>query len=132
MERNRKNTIIIIIALVISVVGLGIAFAAFSTTLTINGSASVEASKWEVVFEGTTSTTTLANPTITGSASVITAPTIKNSATEISNYSVSLATPGDSVTYNFKIHNKGDYAADVSTLTIAGFSSSLPIDAVNS
>ena len=122
MEKNRKTTIMIIAALLISIVGLGIAFAAFSTTLTINGSASVEASKWEVVFEGTTSTTTLAAPTITGSATEVTHPTIKNNSTEISNYSVTLATPGDSITYNFKIHNKGDYAANVSTLTISGVS----------
>ena len=120
MEKNRKITIILVITLIISVIGLGIAFAAFSTTLNINGNATVESSSWKVVFEGTTSTTTLAAPTLTGTATEVTHPTIKNNSTEISNYSVTLMTPGDSVTYNFKIHNKGDYAADVSTLTIAG------------
>ena len=122
MEKNRKTTIMIIATLVISIVGLGIAFAAFSTTLNINGNATVEASAWKVVFEGTTSTTTLAAPITTGTATEVTHPTIKNNATEISNYSVSLMTPGDSVTYNFKIHNDGDFAASVSSVTISGVS----------
>ena len=118
--KDRKLTIAIIAVLVISILGLGIAFAAFSQTLTINGSAEVEASKWQVVFEGMTNTSTIDAPTTSGTAEEVTHPTIKNDATEISTYSVSLKTPGDSITYNFKIHNKGDYAADVSTLTISG------------
>ena len=32
--------------------------------------------------------------------------------------SVTLTTPGDSVTYNFKVHNKGDYAGDVSSIVM--------------
>ena len=52
--RYKKITIAIVAVLVISVIGLGIAFAAFSQTLTINGGASVQASQWKVVFEGIT------------------------------------------------------------------------------
>ena len=120
MFRDKKLTIAIIVVLIISVIGLGIAFAAFSQTLTINGTGTVESSKWQVVFEGMTNPNIIDDPVLTGSAKEVTHPTIKNNSTEISNYSVTLATPGDSITYNFKIHNKGDYAADVSTLTIAG------------
>ena len=115
---NRKITIAIIIVLVIATVSLGIAFATFSTTLNITGTASVESSTWNIVFEGITNPNTLDAPTITGTAEVITAPTIKNNATEISNYAVALKTPGDSVTYNFRIHNKGDYAADLTSLRV--------------
>ena len=118
--KDRKLTIAIIIVLIISVIGLGIAFAAFSQTLTINGTGTVESSKWQVVFEGADGSNTLGAPTLTGTAQVVTAPTIKNSDTEISTYSVSLKTPGDSITYNFKIHNKGDFAANLSSLTISG------------
>ena len=118
--KDKKTMIIVIIALIVSIIGLGIAFAAFSQTLTITGSAEVEATNWEVVFEGTDGSATLGAPTLTGSASVTTAPTIKNNQTEISNYAVSLKTPGDSVTYNFKIHNKGSFAANLSSLTISG------------
>ena len=121
MFRDKKITIAIIIVLIISVIGLGIAFAAFSQTLTINGTGTVESSSWGVVFEGLDGSSTLGAPTLTGTAQVITAPTIKNNQTEISTYEVSLKTPGDSVTYNFKIHNKGDYAADLTSLTVAGY-----------
>ena len=119
--KDRKLTIAIIAVLMISLVGIGIAFAAFSQTLTINGSAEVEASKWQVVFEGVTNASTIDAPTTSGTATEITRPTIKNNDTEISTYSVSLKTPGDSITYNFKIHNKGDFAANLSSLTISIF-----------
>ena len=130
--KDRKTMIVIIIALIISIIGLGIAFAAFSQTLTINGNATVEATNWEVVFEGMTSASTIDIPTTTGTAQEITRPTIKNNATEISTYSVSLQTPGDSVTYNFKVHNKGSFAANLGTLTISGVNKPLsPISGAN-
>ena len=118
--KDRKTMIIVIIALIVSVIGLGIAFAAFSQTLTINGSAQVEASNWEVVFEGMTNAGALDNPTIVGTAEEVTHPSIKNNSTEISTYEVILKSPGDSITYNFKIHNKGSYAANLESLTISG------------
>ena len=117
--KNRKITIAVIAVLVISVLGIGIAFAAFSRSLTINGNGTIENSKWEVVFEGLTNTDTLDGPEIVGSAAVTTAPTIKNNATEISSFVASLRSPGDSITYNFKIHNTGDYAATVSSVVMA-------------
>ena len=120
MSKDKKLTILIILIVTLSLVGIGIAFAAFSQTLTINGSAEVEASSWQVVFEGMTNVNTIDSPTTTGTASEVTHPTIKNNSTEISTYSVSLKTPGDSITYNFKIHNKGDFAANLSSLTISG------------
>ena len=128
MFRDKKITIAIIAILVISIIGLGIAFAAFSQTLTINGTGTVESSSWGVVFEGLDGSSTLGAPTLTGSAQVITAPTIKNNQTEISTYEVSLKTPGDSVTYNFKIHNKGDYAADITSIVVAGYENPWKID----
>ena len=118
MFRDKKITIAIIAILMISVIGLGIAFAAFSQTLTINGTGTVEASKWQVVFEGMTNVNTIDAPTLVGTAAEVTHPTIKNDSTEISNYAITLKSPGDSVTYYFKIHNKGDYAANLEDIHI--------------
>ena len=118
--KDRKIMIIVIITLIVSVIGLGIAFATFSQTLTINGNASVEASNWEIVFEGMTNASSLDNPTVVGTAEEVTHPSIKNNSTEISTYEVLLKTPGDSITYNFKVHNKGSYAANLASLTISG------------
>ena len=55
MERKRGTTVAVVAALIIAVVSLGIAFAAFSSTLTINGSATVQTSNWKIYF--TTSST---------------------------------------------------------------------------
>ena len=120
MNKDKKLTILIILIVTLALVGIGIAFAAFSQTLTINGSAEVEASSWKVVFEGMTNVNTIDAPATVGTAAEVTHPTIKNNSTEISTYEVSLKTPGDSITYNFKIHNKGDFAANLSSLTISG------------
>ena len=118
--KDRKIMIIVIITLIVSVIGLGIAFATFSQTLNISGNAEVEATNWEIVFEGMTNASSLDNPTIVGTAEEVTHPSIKNNSTEISNYEVLLKTPGDSITYNFKVHNKGSYAANLASLTISG------------
>ena len=118
--RNKKIEIVILIIIILSLVGIGIAFAAFSQTLTINGTGTVESSSWSVVFEGLTNPNTIDAPTLVGTAAEVTHPTIKNDSTEISNYEVTLKSPGDMVIYNFKIHNKGDYAANLTSLTVAG------------
>ena len=115
---NRKISIIIVIVLVVAIVSLGVAFAAFSTTLNITGHATVESTSWNIVFEGITNENILDAPTLTGRAAVTTVPTIKNNATEISSYAVTLQAPGDSVTYNFKVHNKGSFAASVTSIVI--------------
>ena len=120
MNKDKRLTILIILIVTLSLIGIGIAFAAFSQTLTINGSAEVEASSWQVVFEGMTNPNKIGAPNKIGTAEEITRPTIKNNSTEISTYEVSLITPGDSIIYNFKIHNKGDFAANLSSLTISG------------
>ena len=118
--RDKKIEIIILVIIILSLVGIGIAFAAFSQTLTINGTGTVDASSWQVVFEGADGSNTIGAPTLVGTATEVTRPTIKNNSTEISSYEVTLKSPGDSVTYNFKIHNKGDYAANLSSLRVAG------------
>ena len=120
--RDNKLTIPIIAVLIIAIVSIGIAFATFSTTLNIGGHATVDATSWEIVFEGKTNPNVMDAPTTVGTAAQVTLPTIKNNATEISTYSVTLKTPGDSITYDFKIHNKGSYDATVSSLVIAGVS----------
>ena len=50
MEKTRKVKIISLCALLVAVLGLTVAFAALSQTLTINGSATVDAATWSVRF----------------------------------------------------------------------------------
>ena len=101
MKDNKKVLYgLVALALVLSVVGISIGFAAMSTDLTINGSAEVVPASWNIKFKD------LSSPTITGDAEVTTAPTI-TSDTHIGNYAVKLTKPGDSVTYTFKVANDG-------------------------
>ena len=100
MKDNKKVLYgLVALALVLSVVGISIGFAAMSTDLTINGSAEVVPSSWDIKFKD------LSSPTITWDAEVTTAPTI-TSDTHIGNYAVKLTKPGDSVTYTFKVANE--------------------------
>jgi len=124
MEKNRGTVIAVIAALVVSVISLGVAFAAFSAQLTINGSATIEASTWDIHFSET------AKSSEAGSGAAASGATISNSyvattgtyavandketGTLNSNnftWEASFKTPGDTVQYEFYIVNAGDYNA---------------------
>lgn len=101
---------IALIALAFAVLGVSVAFAAMSQTLTINGTATVSPA-FSVKFAN------LSAPTLVGTATVTTAPTL--TATHIGNYAVKLMQKNDSVTYTFDIKNTGTINASLSTLTKA-------------
>ncbi len=118
MEKERKIKTLSLVALIVAVIGLTVAFAALSQTLTINGTAKVNTATWDIHFES------LSEASLTGDASVTTAPTInvgKDEAakpnTDISNFEVVLTKPGDSVTYTFDVTNAGTIDATLGTLT---------------
>ena len=100
MEKTRQIKIISLCALLAAVLGLTVAFAALSQTLTINGSAAVDAASWDIHFEKTSG-----KETEVKGAATFTEPTL--SGTTIENFSATLTKPGDSVTYYFDIVNKG-------------------------
>ena len=106
MEKNRSIKLYIMFALIISVVGLSIAYAAFSSTLTIEGLVTVKKTTdaWNIGIEALDGTTNL-TPTITGSAKEITSPTI--SGTTISGFEINFYAPGDIVAYDFNLVNNG-------------------------
>ena len=107
MEKERKIKILSIIALIIAVLGLTVAFAALSETLTINGTASVDAASWDIHFEN------LTGPDLEGTGKVN--DTASLSGTTISNVNMSVTKPGDSVTYYFDIVNDGTIDAVLDT-----------------
>ena len=108
MEKTRKLKIISLCALLVAVLGLTVAFAALSQTLTINGSAAVDAASWDIHFEKTSG-----KETEVKGAATFTEPTL--SGTTIENFSATLTKPGDSVTYYFDIVNNGTVDAVVSS-----------------
>ena len=108
MEKTRKIKIISLCALLVAVLGLTVAFAALSQTLTINGSAAVDAASWDIHFEKTSG-----KETEVKGAATFTEPTL--SGTTIENFSATLTKPGDSVIYYFDIVNNGTVDAVVSS-----------------
>ena len=111
MEKERKIKIISLCTLLVAVLGLTVAFAALSQTLTIKGSANMDAASWDIHFEKTSG-----KETEVEGAATFTEPTL--SGTAIENFSATLTKPGDSVTYYFDIVNKGTVDAVVSSSTI--------------
>lgn len=112
MEKSKNYIVFGILALVVSLVAVSLAYAGFTQTLTINGSGTVKTVKWDVHFAN------LGTAVTTGTGSEITAPTIKSGATSIGDYVVQLASPGDSVSYTFDVVNAGNFAAKLTGLTI--------------
>ena len=113
MKENKKTLYsFVALALVLSVIGISVGFAAMSTQLDLNGTASVVPATWKIKFNN------LSSPAITGGATVVTAPTI-TSDTHIGNYEVQLSKPGDQVVYTFDIQNTGSIDAELSTYTFA-------------
>ena len=100
MERNRKIKILSLVALIVAVLGLGVAFAALSSQLTINGSAKAQAGSWNIHF-----VKTLDMPTQTTGDASFTEPTLSD--TSILGFKATVTKPGDSVTYYFDIVNSG-------------------------
>lgn len=117
MEKNRNIKLYIMFALIISVMGLSIAYAAYSTTLTIKGTVTARKSSdvWNVHFEALDGGTTL-TPILTGNAREITPPTLTD--TKISGFEASFYAPGDSVRYEFNIVNSGLLDAKLSSSVI--------------
>ena len=87
-----------LIVLLVSVFGLGIAYALLSTTLTISGTTSVSAATWDIHFSNL-------NASSTGDATY-TLPQF-TSTTALTDYEIVLTKPGDSVTFTFDIVNAG-------------------------
>ena len=113
MTKIKNNKLSIIIGSLAIVVLIGIVYAVFTQTLTINGTADVRDSKWDIhiVESGELEPSN----TLSSSAKVLTKPTA--SSNSISDFALSLTTPGDSIEYTFHVINDGDYDAEISTLT---------------
>ena len=108
MEKERRVKVLVIVTLLIAVIGLSVAFAALSQTLTINGSAYLNATKWGIKFENLSSPIKVGDASVTGEAKIN-----ESTYVEITDMNVNLKTPGDSVTYNVDLVNEGTINAKI-------------------
>lgn len=127
MERYRGTAFVIAVALIISVIGIGIAFAAFSTQLNITGTGTVESSSWNIYF------TTTNNGSAAGTSGESISPTASNTGgytstatgsgtlrTASFTWNGSFKTPGDKLQYSFYVCNKGSYNAKINNTITPG------------
>lgn len=105
--KDKKN--ILIVALLILIVGLAAGYAALSTTLTINGTAKINAG-WNVLI------TDIDEEVPTGSTATDDAGLPTYTATTAT-FSTTLKKPGDEEIYTITIENQGTLDAKLSTIT---------------
>lgn len=109
MNNTVKNVILAILA--VGLIGMTIAYAALTQKLTIDSTAAVNASTWDVHFANLSDASTVGNP-----APTVTDPTL--SAQSISGLDVAFTKPGESVTYTFDIVNAGTIPARLNSIKI--------------
>lgn len=105
-EEKKQKSIkkIALSALVISVLGLTIAYLAMSRVIKINKNSNITDARWNVHFDNLESKTY-------GNAQIIKYPTLKYDKTYIGDFSISLTKPGDSVLFTYDVVNSGSLRA---------------------
>ena len=113
MDNKKRN--ILLGVLIVGVISMTVAFAALSTNLSINGTASLPATSWNIHFangvdntSGTHANGKTNRGTITG---------LQFAATSISNFTATLYQPNDEVVYNFDIVNEGTIDGQLDNFT---------------
>lgn len=125
MEKDRSGKVIAIVGLIIGVVALSVGFAAFTQNLTINSSAQVTPGNLPLNVEFTSSSPKATEPvlTVTPTASANATGTNASIAetsgayTTINNLSATFTAKGQSVTYDFFVHNASEYIAYLRSVT---------------
>jgi hypothetical protein len=109
-QHHKRTRLIAVAALVVGVLGLGVAFAALSTNLLISGTAKIESASWSVQWEAASPAPTC---TATGEAALAAGPTVSSSSStnDTITISPSFKTNGDIVTCTFTAVNKGSLNA---------------------
>ncbi len=102
---------IALMAVLFSMFGFGMAFAALSQQLDIYGTASVEIAGWDISFSN------LQSAVITGTAQEEIAPVLNARSTTITGFDINLHMTNDTVTYVFDVVNNGTINASLGTLT---------------
>ena len=142
MNKEREMKTLVIAALVISVVAIGVGFAAFSTTLQINGTATVNTAgkTWDVRFEKIEKTG-LSTEGVDSSTPTITNGTSGENTTNaaISTITAAFTAPGQKLQYKITVKNAGTYDAKLTaasiptlnTITVTGTGNDAETDAAN-
>lgn len=104
----------VLVGAIVGILAVGVSFAAFASTLTINGTASLTGD-FNVKFTAASSTDTKATTTV---------PTISSDGVLSFDVSTELQEPGSQSVVSYTITNKGSIGANLSTPSITCYSDS--------
>lgn len=106
MVEKREKSIkkMAVMAFIISILSLAIAYTAISTTAKINKNSNITDARWNVHFDNLESKTY-------GDAKIIKYPSLKYDKTYIGDFSISLTKPGDGVLFTYDVVNSGSLRA---------------------
>lgn len=113
MQNKTKN--ILIAVLVIGLVSMTVAYAAFTQNLTISSSAKVAATKWDIRITNWTQVTVNNLNGGTSDATVKASPVV--GTTSITGIEVTFNKPGDAVRFTFNVQNHGDINAKLNSVS---------------
>ncbi len=120
---DSKNKNILIGGLLAIVLVMAVGYAAFATQLNINGSAEITSS-WDVHMTDTGKSVTPASTMGTSPSGNV---TIEDGGLT-ANFTATLLSPGDSVTFTIPIENTGTLDATLKSITLASTSESAVVD----
>ena len=111
MKNNKSKTVALVI-LIVTVIGLSIAFAVLSSNLTISENAYLDPVKWKIYFDD------LKSNSPEGKAVIEKYPVINtNDKTKIEDMEVTLNIPGDKASFTVNLKNDGDIDAQIAKIT---------------
>ena len=111
MNKEGRFQNVLIILLAVAVVGMSIGFAALQQQLTINGNATFEKAKWEVIWDNSTVHETEVNGT---NGTVV----VNNDNTNV-DYEVTLK-PNSSYSFTVEVVNNGTFDAKLTSINFTG------------
>ncbi len=115
MYKRNNYKMYIIGSIILSVIALtGLIYAAFTGQLNIRGTSVNRHSKWDVHFENLSTITTTHTAKVLDNKE----PKIGDDLLSITDYDVSLTTPGDSISFTFDVVNEGNYNAKITAINI--------------
>lgn len=117
MEKERKHNKLILIILLILILGLSIGFAAFTSKLKIQSTATVspDANSFKVVFSSKSNVLEEGNIVLGGKA---TGGVFEKNATTLSSLNANFTAPGQTATWKFYAYNNGEYDAFLNSVTL--------------
>ena len=110
MERKKDSQVVVIAALAITILFMSVGFALFAQNLQVNGTATVDAAKWDVHFDPNSYIAQPGSEPITYTL---------DSANTTLQFETELVEPGDYATFAINAKNFGTFDADLTSITLS-------------